>query len=41
MMTTVHSENRILFIERFVAEAKIMLVMKHARVGKNEIDFNR
>jgi hypothetical protein len=34
MMTDVHSENRIKFIERFVAEAKIMLMMKHERVGK-------
>jgi hypothetical protein len=34
MMTNVHSENRIKFVERFVAEAKIMLMMKHERVGK-------
>jgi serine/threonine protein kinase len=32
MKTNVHSEDRIKFIERFVAEAKIMLVMKHERV---------
>jgi hypothetical protein len=41
MMTDINGNNRIKFIEMFVAEAKIMMIQKHARIGLSLFLINK